>query len=300
MAGLDKTYVNKEQYKQLRKFWIETRAEQTRLFGCPQYLFPFYAFGDVEFPEGITDELLSSGKDINDFPDETTTKCPLWNTGSDFDAWLSKICPLDFIQNRLKEQYGDNWFAFKYADKLDFSSKPFLVSIHYTDNNFNPGTDSLIYFFRDKGDDIKEKGDIFVHDKIIFYGTTFLFHVIDLAYRSITQMGYLFNRPGLIVEFDYFGIAVTCKNGTCYLGETDEVLNLNIMYDSVFHKPEIKHSYDLKESDGYRDEEIFISSENECWDLTQIKLNEGKKPERSFLLKRSMLFIPDYMQQLIK
>lgn len=32
-----------------------------------------------------------------------------WNTCTYFDVWLIRNCPLDFIQDRLKEQYGGGW-----------------------------------------------------------------------------------------------------------------------------------------------------------------------------------------------
>lgn len=34
---------------------------------------------------------------------------PVWNTSTELDVWLIRNCPLDFIQDRLKEQYGGGW-----------------------------------------------------------------------------------------------------------------------------------------------------------------------------------------------
>lgn len=31
---------------------------------------------------------------------------PVWNTSTELDVWLIRNCPLDFIQERLREQYG--------------------------------------------------------------------------------------------------------------------------------------------------------------------------------------------------
>lgn len=34
---------------------------------------------------------------------------PVWNTSTELDVWLIRNCPIDFIQDRLKEQYGGGW-----------------------------------------------------------------------------------------------------------------------------------------------------------------------------------------------
>ena len=34
---------------------------------------------------------------------------PVWNTSTELDVWLIRNCPLDFIQERLREQYGGGW-----------------------------------------------------------------------------------------------------------------------------------------------------------------------------------------------
>lgn len=46
------------------------------------------------------------GPDWREHPERFACVC-LWNTPTYFDVWLIRNCPLDFIQDRLQEQYGD-------------------------------------------------------------------------------------------------------------------------------------------------------------------------------------------------
>lgn len=41
---------------------------------------------------------------------DNSAEIPLWNTDHIFDIYLIKNCPVEFIQNRLKEQYGGGWY----------------------------------------------------------------------------------------------------------------------------------------------------------------------------------------------
>lgn len=44
---------------------------------------------------------------------------PVWNTPIYLDIWLIRNCPLKFIQDRLKEQYGDGWSKTAFKDRND-------------------------------------------------------------------------------------------------------------------------------------------------------------------------------------
>jgi hypothetical protein len=87
MAGIDKTYVNREQYIEARKFWCKTYKKQIKELGEPFYLYPFsaiqYGAWDDELKdcptlyEDITPEVLRvNTKDIDDIGEES----PLWNS----------------------------------------------------------------------------------------------------------------------------------------------------------------------------------------------------------------------------
>lgn len=92
MAGIDKTYVTKEQFTEVIN-WANGKS-----FEC-------YS-GKVNVSDFIYDE--PDWDYINEnFSDNPTTV--LWNTPTYFDVWLIRNCPLDFIQDRLKEQYGSSY-----------------------------------------------------------------------------------------------------------------------------------------------------------------------------------------------
>jgi hypothetical protein len=238
MSYADKTYVNKEQYIQAREFWIQTRKQQKKELGYEQWLYPFQSFEDIHDTDDITDELLATNIDIDEFGDVEYT---LWNTGTLFDMWLMKNCPLDFIQERLKEQYQENFIGWKFKDQIDFTKKSYLAIIS------NDKEDFKLYFFRTEGDDL-EDGEINFHDKIIFYGTTFLLKVIDDAFKCIKGIN-RHDTMELVVEFLYYGIKLKYENNEITEVETGEKVTLGyiINEDEVFFKPKFKHSYNSKD-----------------------------------------------------
>lgn len=44
-----------------------------------------------------------------EYVDSWKPEIPLWNLGHAEDVWLIKNCPFDFVQDRLREQYGSGW-----------------------------------------------------------------------------------------------------------------------------------------------------------------------------------------------
>lgn len=99
MAGIDKTWVTGEQYKLIRR-WA-------------------YEYGEFTIPYINYKEKVSNY--INEY-DEIPEKAMLWNTPGYFDVFLRHNCPFDFIQKRLKEQYGDSYDSLSYG-------KPFTKNI---------------------------------------------------------------------------------------------------------------------------------------------------------------------------
>lgn len=85
MAALDKTYVSYNQYCQLKEWAKDKVCICHNGFKSPVYNW-IYDYKESDF----NDKLL-----------------PCWNTSWWQDRWLYQNCPLDFIQNRLKEQYGN-------------------------------------------------------------------------------------------------------------------------------------------------------------------------------------------------
>lgn len=75
MAYIDKIYGSREQWIELWDFLYEN---------CPDYL-------DA----------------MGCFPDKESLDARIAHFSEKQNSWLAKNCPLEFIQNRLKEQYGD-------------------------------------------------------------------------------------------------------------------------------------------------------------------------------------------------
>ena len=104
MAGIAKTYLNYEQYKELKSWYTkEVKKQIKKDLG---FNFSYYKHKKVDFGKDGLDEL------------------PVWNTPSVFDIWLAKNCKLPFIQERLKEQHSDNWIGWL---DYDFSEKGFIT-----------------------------------------------------------------------------------------------------------------------------------------------------------------------------
>ena len=290
MAYIDKTEVNKDQYLQIRQFWIDTREQQIKDLGRVQWLYPFDEFNnDIDFDninESITNELLETKKDVESFTEPNSIRT-LWNTGTAFDIWLVKNCPFDFIQNRLKEQYGDDWFVFKYKDELKFDYKEgncFFISIEYQE--------STIYFFREKGEDI-EPDHVLIHEKIIVYGTTYIFELIDAAIKKVgNRRGISTSKPGMRIVVNYYGITLLFENGKIKIG--DDFIDEIRIGEGEIKLPEIKHSYLISDAEQYKDEEIFMSRQNDCFDITMYENYDRKH------FKRYIHLLPDYINKFIK
>lgn len=91
MAGIDKTYVNKEQFKKT--------VEWCKSLGIVR-LENGYEFKPIDWCFGYN-------KSLEDVMDSDQDEFVLWNTPYWLDRWLWNNCPLDFIRNRLKSQYGE-------------------------------------------------------------------------------------------------------------------------------------------------------------------------------------------------
>lgn len=109
MAGIDKTWVTGEQYKLVRR-WA-------------------YEYGEFTIPYINYKEKVSNY--INEY-DEIPEKAMLWNTPGYFDVFLRHNCPFDFIQKRLKEQYGDSYDKLSYGKPFIKYEKP-VVRIEWND-----------------------------------------------------------------------------------------------------------------------------------------------------------------------
>ena len=96
MAAIDKTYTSSwEEYQSLVE-WCREKSFTLKN-------------GDVIYPSKYIYEWSEE-----DF--DGKKELPVWNTPTYLDIWLIRHCPLRFIQDRLKEQYGGGWSKTAFTD----------------------------------------------------------------------------------------------------------------------------------------------------------------------------------------
>jgi hypothetical protein len=95
MAGIDKTYLKKwNQYKALYD-WCKQVGEVIDDYG--NKFSPISWLCEYTYEEWMK------------YTKHEVEEVYVWNTPLYLDIYLIRYCPLDFIQNRLKEQYGNGW-----------------------------------------------------------------------------------------------------------------------------------------------------------------------------------------------
>ena len=95
MAGIDKTYLKKwNQYEALYN-WCKQVGEVTDDYGNK--------FSPIDWLREYTYE------EWEKYTKQEAEEIYIWNTPLYLDIYLIRYCPLDFIQDRLKEQYGEGW-----------------------------------------------------------------------------------------------------------------------------------------------------------------------------------------------
>ena len=116
MAGIDKTYIKTyNQYKEVCDW-------------CKDIVVTFGINKNIKFkPSDFINEYTKD--DFNQLPENG--ELVLWNTPQYMDEWLIKNCPIDFIQNRLKEQYGDDYDDIKNGNCETYKRNGLGKKIHF-------------------------------------------------------------------------------------------------------------------------------------------------------------------------
>ena len=94
MAGIDRIYGTQAQYIELKNWLLENQKPIKSLVGWSSDT------GD-EYDDVLPTDCLYDEDGYNE------EHRPISNFGSAIDKWLEENCPLDFVQKRLKEQYGE-------------------------------------------------------------------------------------------------------------------------------------------------------------------------------------------------
>lgn len=117
MSYIDKTYISTyQQFTQVRD-WCKDKKVKLKnglIFNAIEFLM-YPEMAEEEFnrwKEEIIQNHIKIYKESREDA-EKHFEIPLWNTPTYFDIWLIRNCPIDFIQNRLKEQYDDEYEKIK-------------------------------------------------------------------------------------------------------------------------------------------------------------------------------------------
>lgn len=263
MAGIDKTYVNKEQWLRARAFADETRDQQIKELGSP---ISFYY----------------------DNVDDISNDSVLWNTSTIQDVWLRKNCRLDFIQDRLSNQYDRSSYLDILAELCTFEYVGLQIhSIESPSGN--------IYFWYDEGED---RWLLDETDTVLVYGTTYIYELLDKAITSIR--GYA-SFIGTII-FDYYGAELKYVGGKILTDDNTEICLGYISKDAI-KLPKLKHSFNSKDAAKFRKELIYFSDDKEVCCLYEYVYPESINP-RSLSIPKSIkagrFAIPAYILKFIK
>lgn len=118
MAAIDKTYVKTyNQYKEVYDWCkdIVVTFDDTFVKNVSFKPFDFIS----EYTEDNFNQLPENGELV------------LWNTPYYIDNWLIRNCPIDFIQKRLKEQYGEDYDNIKNGNCKMYERNRLGKDIHF-------------------------------------------------------------------------------------------------------------------------------------------------------------------------
>lgn len=278
MAGIDKTYVNFDEYKKIRQFWIDTYDEQCRIFGSPVWLYPFEAISgnsDEVFEKvrlNQTNEDLAAYTESKDFP--------VWNTSTMFDIWLIKNCNIEVVQSRMAQVHGKDWWV--WHTNFDFTSPNILLEFQYLP------TESIAYFYRNTD----EKNTIETIDNILVYGTTDFFKHYDNILNIIFGVRTL---PHYNVKYEIWGNYIEYNDGVFKLMDTGQEIDALFNFNKIgWHLPTMKHSYRLKDAKKYKKDEIMLSTETFFYDIAQF-IKHDEISVKGFCMRQ----LPEYINNLI-
>lgn len=185
---------------------------------------------------------------------------PLWNTSFIKDVWLYKNCDLQFVQIRLKEQYGENCEKLSFFAKICDFSLPFV----HLDKIYNYDDEISISFSFEK-DDVEYILD--ETDEIISIGDAYILEVLNFAVQSLTERKPSSNiSKNVVVEFNYYGADMKFENGKFYYynlnGEWEKIEGFGDILttlESHLKVPKVEITLDTNKLQNYDPEKIFFS-----------------------------------------
>lgn len=117
MAYIDKCYIHSyEQFKEVRNWCTGKKVELSNglVYNAEDFLMD-KNMTEEYFNEWKEDIIQNHMKLYNQTYEEAEKhfEIPLWNTPVYFDIWLIRNCPINFIQDRLETQYGNDYKLIK-------------------------------------------------------------------------------------------------------------------------------------------------------------------------------------------
>lgn len=242
MATIDKTYANQQQYQNAALFLIANKEKMSQELG--------------EEIKQYSDESYRVEWESN--PEKTF---PLWNTSFIKDVWLYKNCDLEFVRNRLKEQYGESCERLSlFARICDFS----LPFVHFNYIRSYDDDISISFSFEKDGEDFI----LDETDEIISIGDAYILEVLNFAVQSLTnKKPFSYLLKSVIVEFNYYGADMKCEYGRFYYycdldGEWKEIKDFwetVVTLESHLKVPKVEITLDTNKLQNYDPEKVFFS-----------------------------------------
>jgi hypothetical protein len=239
MATKDKTYGNKAQYESAVQFLKNNKEKMLAELG---------------------QEIKTYSSKWESDPEQVL---PIWTTSFINDVWLYKNCNLDFVQKRLREQWGENCEKLvMFGQMCDFST-PFvhIIWIYST----NDSSVSMVFTYED------EHGDNCVldeTDEIISIGDAYILEVLNFAVQSLTNQKPYFSKF-ITVEFNYYGATMKFQDGKfyCFMGvdgdykwtEIKDFWPTTVILEQHLKVPKIEITLDTNKAFKYNREKIFFS-----------------------------------------
>jgi hypothetical protein len=290
MAYADKMHFSKSEYIEIKKLWLKTRKKQKRELGHEIWMYPFSELEKYSKHEDGSINLDSyeykydpseSTLDI-DWMNDEATNYTVFNVSTKTKLWLLKNFKLDCIRREVENQLGNFFYQkipdklkFNLEDKLDFSKPDTLFSVEKKKG------DVSLWFFENL-----ENNTLIIIDKILLYGTTDFYRILDEVDRQIID----YNNFGYTIQFSFCGLNLVNKNGKTYYNKKEIVIPFIKPQFKIF---KIKHSYNKKDFDNYRKSQVVISSSKQC---VNFDAYIGDKSIKRILSTQ----IPDYINKQIK
>ena len=128
MAGIDKTYIDGNEYPIYRQWWIDNYHKMVKDLKEPIYLYTFNIF-DEDFEEITPEFLKNHTQDLDNC--DGRYDFAIWNTSETVDKWLIKNCDIPSFRERMLEVYSRRWSGFKgqsWISKPKMKEKKFRFS----------------------------------------------------------------------------------------------------------------------------------------------------------------------------